>query len=186
MDDFEIEIKAPIKNAQQVISRLESLGAIQGATVHQSDEYFAHPARDFHLTDEALRIRGVAEHYWVTYKGPRLESATKTRVELEYPLAWGTRDDCRNCFLKLGFTPVAIVNKTRALWSLLFQDTEFEVALDTVEDLGTYIELEVKSRSIEVSTAQQSVEQLAQTLELEPTISASYLELLLAQKRDDT
>ena len=58
--------------------------------------------------------------------------------------------------------------------------------MDAVEDLGTYIELEVKSRSIEVSRAQQSVEQLAQTLELEPTISASYLELLLAQKRNDT
>ena len=38
-------------------SRLEELGGEYQAELRQVDSYFAHPARDFAVTDEALRIR---------------------------------------------------------------------------------------------------------------------------------
>jgi adenylate cyclase class 2 len=49
----------------------------------QCDEYFNHPCRDFGQTDEAFRIRSCNGQTKLTYKGPRLDTVTKTREELE-------------------------------------------------------------------------------------------------------
>ena len=46
--------------------------------------------RDFAQTDEALRIRQVSGANQITYKGPKIDEATKTRREIEIPLAPGT------------------------------------------------------------------------------------------------
>ena len=58
--------------------------------VEQVDRYFNHPARDFGVTDEAFRIRSVGDANCVTYKGPRIDSVTKTRREIEVSFAEGS------------------------------------------------------------------------------------------------
>ena len=55
------------------------------------DRYFNHPARDFAETDEALRIRRIGPVNRITYKGPRVDTVTKTRQELELPLVEGEK-----------------------------------------------------------------------------------------------
>ena len=49
----------------------------------QVDRYFAHPCRDFARTDEALRLRRDGDDVAITWKGPRIDAATKTRRESE-------------------------------------------------------------------------------------------------------
>jgi adenylate cyclase class 2 len=112
---FEVELKFAVIDGQVLRARLAELGASFGAIVEQVDTYYAHPARDFARTDEALRIRRAGPDNWITYKGPKLDQVTKTRRELELPLPPG--DAGAACFGELleavGFRPVAQVRKRR-------------------------------------------------------------------------
>ena len=53
----------------------------------QEDIYFNSPIVDFAKTDEALRIRttkqGDEKHIFITYKGAKIDSESKTREEIE-------------------------------------------------------------------------------------------------------
>ena len=64
-------------------------------------------ARDFAATDEALRIRRVGDANFVTYKGPKLDQSTKTRREIEVPLADGEQPaaDFGNLLVGAGLSP---------------------------------------------------------------------------------
>ena len=86
---IEVEQKFAVDDHREIQRRLEQLGAHEAGGVEQVDRYFNHPARDFAQTDEALRLRRVGEANFVTYKGPKLDAATKTRREIELPLGDG-------------------------------------------------------------------------------------------------
>src|SRR6185295_14932137 len=105
---FEVEQKFPVTDLPALEARLAGVGAREEKVLSQVDQYFAHPARDFARTDEALRIRRVDAENLVTYKGPKLDAATKTRREIELPLAPG--DQGAKSFAELlqalGFRPV--------------------------------------------------------------------------------
>ena len=76
---YEVELKFPVADLGAIEARLVELGTRFDEAVTQVDRYFAHPARDFARTDEALRIRQVGNACYVTYKGPKVDAATKTR-----------------------------------------------------------------------------------------------------------
>ncbi len=112
---FEVENKFPVPDLAAVEQRLQAYGAQFGQAVEQVDHYFAHPVRDFAKTDEALRLRRIGDSNFVTYKGPKIDQATKTRQELELPLAAGQDLVPRyaQLLLALGFRSVAEVMKRR-------------------------------------------------------------------------
>ncbi len=85
--NVEVELKFRVEDLDQLRQQLLELNAVFSPPVLQLDRYFAHPVRDFATTDEALRIRSVGNRSWITYKGPKLDSATKTRREIELALA---------------------------------------------------------------------------------------------------
>jgi adenylate cyclase class 2 len=86
---YEVEQKFPVAELAAVQERLVALGAQLQAEREDRDLYFAHPARDFARTDEALRIRRVGTSNFITYKGPKIDPATKTRREIELDLPPG-------------------------------------------------------------------------------------------------
>src|SRR3954470_19109093 len=96
---YEVEQKYRYSADLNLEQRLDELGARWESVNQQSDVYYAHPVRNFAETDEALRIRRVGEKNFVTYKGPKIDKTTKTRMELELPLAPG--DDGAEQFGKL-------------------------------------------------------------------------------------
>ena len=140
---LEVEQKFRAANLAEVRRRLERLGARFAAAVDQADTYFAHPARDFAATDEALRLRRVGEENFITYKGPRLDSHTKTRRELELPLHAGVAafEQHTELLAALGFQAVATVRKRREAARLTWDGIALEAALDAVADVGQYAEL---------------------------------------------
>lgn len=83
---YEVEQKYPLADVATVEAALARLGATWHGTVTQVDRYFNHPCRDFAATDEALRLRRTDGALAITWKGPRLAAATKTRREMELPL----------------------------------------------------------------------------------------------------
>lgn len=180
---FEVEQKFPVEGLAPLEAALAPLGAAFHGECQQADHYFNHPQRDFAVTDEALRIRSVGEENFVTYKGPKIDAATKTRRELELPLEPGmaAAQQFGELLEALGFRPVACVRKTRRKYQLDWQGRPFEVALDDVAGLGQFVELETQTAAAEVPAAQSGLQALAAQLGLARAERRSYLELLLAK-----
>lgn len=181
---FEVEQKFRVENIEDVRDHAETLGAAFAPPMTQIDQYFAHPARDYSETDEALRIRRVADQNVVTYKGPKLDATTKTRRELELPIEAGDEGAERfgQLLLALGFTPVAEVSKRRHSARLKWRDKSIEIALDDVGSLGWFVELEVLADETELDTARAAIASLAIKLGLTDNERAGYMELLFQAK----
>lgn len=189
---YEVEIKFPVADPAAVQRRLASLAARFREPVEQVDRYFAHPCRDFARTDEALRLRSAGDAVAVTWKGPRVDAATKTRREIELPLAATPTDagDTRparertlgqwtELLESLGFRPVMSVAKRRLPARVPWQGTEIDAAIDHVHGLGDFLEIELVARQQEVPLAQACLESLARELGCGVPERRSYLELLL-------
>lgn len=178
---FEVEQKHRVPDERALFERLAERGVEVGSRVEQSDQYFAHPARDFARTDEALRIRTVGDTSYVTYKGPKIDRVTKTRRELELPLhpsdAHG--EQFAELLQALGFTPVAVVRKQRRSFRIKHAARDVEGALDTVEGLGTFVELELQADESNLDAAKRIISSLASELSLNSLERRSYLEMLL-------
>jgi adenylate cyclase class 2 len=181
---LEVEQKFPAADLATVRRRLLALGAEFAAPIDQADTYFSHPARNFAETDEALRLRRVGEANFITYKGPKLDLQTKTRRELELPLPLGAGEFDRfsELFVVLGFAVVATVRKRRELGWLMHRGMRVEAALDSVEAVGQFVELEIAADDAGLAAAQACIGSLAGQLDLANPERRSYLELLLGKK----
>jgi adenylate cyclase class 2 len=181
---LEVEQKFRVSDHTDVIARLTHLGATSHGEFEQRDTYYAHPARDFAVTDEALRIRRVGEQSFITYKGPKFDATTKTRREIELPI---TSPDCfAEMLAALGFKPVADVAKVRRILQIERPPFLIEVALDKIKGLGDFVELEVAAKMADLDSARAQIAQLASELGLTDNERRSYLELLLAAATEPT
>jgi adenylate cyclase class 2 len=180
---YEVELKFPIPDAADLTLQLIGRGAVQGRVVHQCDLYFRHPSRDFQQTHEALRIRRSADDVFITYKGPVVDKQTKTRHEIE--IAVGRKPDdfdrMRDLLMMLGFQPVRPVEKTRALFHLAWEGRDLELAVDSIDNLGAYLEIEALAEENERDAARDAILRLAERLELKNPERRSYLQLVLEQ-----
>lgn len=178
---YEVEQKHRVDDVSALVAELVGRGVEMGPPAVQIDQYFAHPARDFAKTDEALRIRTFGGASFVTYKGPKLDTATKTRRELELPLAATDSDGTQFAELlgALGFVPVAIVRKSRRPFHISHQGHEVEGAFDEVDGVGTFVELELQSDDAGLDAAKSTISTLAAELKLGLHERRSYLEMLL-------
>jgi adenylate cyclase class 2 len=181
---FEVENKYRTASAEELLARVLKLGGRAVDSQRQVDRYFNHPARDFATTDEALRVRQVGGDCYLTYKGPKLDAATKTRREIETSLAQGVQGGAQigETLLLLGFRPVAEVSKERRTYGLVYQGRDFEIALDYVQGLGEFVELETLAEADHLAAAQACLTALAAELGLAQPERRSYLELVLAGK----
>ena len=188
---YEVELKFSLLGST-IEPRLVALSARFREAIDQVDRYFSHPCRDFSKTDEALRLRTVGGHVAITWKGPRIDTATKTRREIELDLlplpsttsgAGGsgavTIQQWTELLESLGFRRVLEVAKRRRPVRVTWQGTEVEVALDSVAGLGEFVELEILAQQGEVPLARACLESLAHELGCHTPERRSYLELLL-------
>lgn len=181
---MEVEQKFPVPSLDAVRESLSKLGATVGDPRVEIDLYYRHPARDFAATDEALRIRRVGPTGFITYKGPKLDSTTKTRREIDLPLAQGLQgaDAWQDLLEALGFAPVAEVRKRRWKAHVAWVGRSIEVSLDQVDEVGTFVELELVTSAEDVEAAKACIAGLAGRLGLSGSERRSYLELLLRRR----
>jgi adenylate cyclase, class 2 len=182
---IEVEQKFQVADVPGLERQLIALGVHEQETMIQVDCYFAHPQRDFARTDEALRLRRVGELNYITYKGPKLDATTKTRREIEIPLAPGPQaaTEAASLLEALGFTRVAEVRKRRIHSKLRWQDREISVSLDHIAELGDFIELEIVTHQDDMAAARECLDSLAGRLGLANSQRRSYLELLLDARK---
>ena len=190
---YEVEQKYRVADRDVLEARLVGLAARFRDPVEQVDRYFAHPCRDFAKTDEALRLRRVGDDVAVTWKGPRIDSAVKTRRELELglaevpPVPGGPRGGLATLarwtelLEAVGFRRVMEVAKRRRTARVPWRGSEVEAALDTVAGLGEFVELELQASPGEWPQASACIESLARELGCGEPERRSYLELVLAR-----
>ncbi len=181
---YEVELKFPLDDPAPILTKLDEIGAVRESTVIQRDMYFAHPQRDFAETDEALRIRCIGEQNRITYKGPVVDSQTKTRHEIELSFSDGqeTARQLGQLLEALSFCPVRAVNKQRTSFTLTWNSRPIEIALDEVDGLGTFLEIETIAEESDRDDARDCILDVAARLNLEHAERRSYLCQLLARK----
>jgi adenylate cyclase class 2 len=181
MSNYEVEQKFKVSDLSALERRLAAMGVSVAPAQAEVDQYFAHPARDFAETDEALRIRRKGGRALITYKGPKVDQTTKTRREIELPL--GADEESAAAWAGLlqvlHFTPVAEVFKSRRKAFIPWKGQTVEASLDDVRGVGTYAELELVVDEKELDAARTLIASLAAELELTDNERRSYMELLL-------
>ncbi len=173
---LEIELKARAENLSKVRNALREMNARFLHRNHEHDIYYNAPHRDFAGTDEALRVRYTDGKAVVTYKGAKIPGfKLKAREELNTAVESG--EVFEQVLQRLGFTRTATVDKWRETYAL----SDATVALDEVEGLGTFVEIEVITGN-DRSTALATIERLKKELGITgEAILSSYLELILSK-----
>jgi adenylate cyclase class 2 len=182
---YEVEVKVPA-DLDAVRERLQKLDATRVETVEQTDTYYDAPHRDFAASDEAFRVRREESRNRedaesrITYKGPLVDDASKTREEHETAVGDGAVADA--IVRSLGFDPAATVRKHRETWAL----DDYTVTLDAVDDVGEFVEVETEVAD-GVAEAREGAFAVLERLDLDPDdqIRTSYLGLLLAPDDDE-
>lgn len=175
---IEVEVKAKIKSFEEIKEKLAKINAKKTKTEHQEDRYFNSPLNDFAKTDEALRIRKIItlneESIFITYKGPKINTESKTREEIEMNIE--DENKCSKIFERLGFTEVRSVIKDREY----FQIKNYEISLDDVKGLNPYMEIEiVLEDGSDYTEAQNGIFEMFKSLGITDGFErTSYLELL--------
>lgn len=185
---LEVEMKFPLEDHAGMERVLAALSSELPQTRVEEDQYFNAPDRDFAGTDEALRLRRVGACNVVTYKGPKQDSQTKTRPELEVPL--GNGDDVAAHFaqllLHLRYRPVARVRKTRQVFRMKIENFQVEACLDEVDGVGRFVELEILAAEDQFEDAKKALLGLAARLGLKGMERRSYLQMLLQNRGSGT
>jgi len=195
---YEVELKLRADH-DAVRAALADAGATPDRRLRQVDTYYDAPHRAFAETDEALRLReetrgaGLSESPGepdaadpaegtsaattrLTYKGPLVEAASKTREEHETAVADG--DDAAAILAGLGFEPAAVVEKDRTF----FEVDGYTVSLDRVDGLGEFVEVEAETADRDdVAEVREGAVDVLRGLGLDPDeqIRTSYLGLFL-------
>ena len=191
MSTFEVEIKFRVDNVADLECRLrQRFGEVEfSGPVTETDAFFEHPCRDFKQTDEALRLRcrefpdGTSEHS-LTYKGPKIDTSTKTRREIELPITDSERWD--SLLSALGFSQFATVQKFRRRLKLTVNHRHIEIVLDTLpvlpESRRTFLEIETLATAEALDECRSLILDLANQLELGEPIQDSYLKMVLRRE----
>ncbi len=179
---FEVEVKYRVPNHDAIRDRLKALNARFLEHTEETDIYLNSPLRDFSKTDEALRVRIYGDGTVVlTYKGPRIGNVGKTREELSVTV--NDLDSLLEILRRLDFREAAKVVKKRDIYNY----GNFTIYLDTVEDLGSFIEVETMVNDKElINGATEEVLQLGDKLGLkrEWIEKRTYLELVLERRNE--
>jgi len=181
---LEVELKFRLPDWTLVLDRLAEWGATPLPVRKDTDHYFNAPDRDFAQSDEAVRVRRIGAANVLTYKGPKIDTATKSRTEIELKLADGPDQaaDAVRFLTALGYRPVAVVSKTRQVYKLQRHGFPVEVCLDDVGAVGRYVEIEVMAEQRQFEEARTAVLTIAAELGLTEQERRSYLRLLLERK----
>ncbi|MHA1498409.1 MAG: class IV adenylate cyclase, partial [Promethearchaeota archaeon] len=197
---YEVEIKVRIQDLEGLRDTIRFNGGLYKISLLHEDTYFNVPKelRDFRNTDEAIRLRKSEEFdknnndfslnskCYLTYKGKKIDSTTKTRQEIEVKV--DNLDNMKDILKVLGFQEVLSIHKERELFEFLYQDEKIEILLDYIPLLNQYfMELEmVVSSPQDIEDARGILFKLLEIFNVnkDESIRKSYLELIVENQRN--
>ncbi|MFA5126503.1 MAG: class IV adenylate cyclase [Patescibacteria group bacterium] len=161
----EIEVKARVKDFDQVIAKLRDLGCEITEPIIQDDKIFVH--KDYgdyvklHIGSNVLRIRTVNnEKSFFT-----LKQSVKNELDcIEKQTEVAKPQEMHDALIMMGYENVVSVYKKRQ--KIKYQD--YTICLDQVRDLGNFIEVErLFEDDKEASGIQEEIFEFLETLGVE-------------------
>lgn len=169
-----LEMKVPVADLGAIEARARAAGARNVVHLRQVDTFYR-----AHRGLLKLRVVEGGNAELIAYERPRV-AGSRTSDYLLYP----TEDPGRlQSILDRSLERLVQVRKRRHLW----MSGGTRIHLDTVEGLGTFVELETESEARPASEAQSEHEQLIEGLGLDPgtAIAGSYAELILGRPLEE-
>lgn len=134
----EIEIKIKLDNKFEVIEKLKQEGCEFSNVKHQIDTVFLeNSAKDFDIKPGmiVLRIRTIGDKNLITLK-QRKEKVMESK-EIEFEVS--DRNLCKDLITTLGYKEMVTIDKKR----IETKYKGFNICIDDVDKLGSFIEIEV-------------------------------------------
>ena len=175
-----LEFKAQCQSLDDFYPRLTDLNATHRETVNQIDTYFYLAAQKCHSASETsqprLKLREIddmPEAWLIYYERPNQEVSRYS----QYQLCKITDPSTFKMLLTAALGVKTIVKKQRELW--MFNNTR--IHLDTVADLGQFVELETVFQGQTESEAVNEHQHVKATLHLDTAnpIAVSYSDLIM-------
>lgn len=141
---IEVEVKLPVRELEEIKKQLMQNGFAETAHLRERDTYFDNVADRIRSGGQALRIRETADFKagtvtaQINFKGKKQDPLTMTRQELESTV--DQAEICRQILESIGFHrvfPEVIKERT------MLQQGDMAACLDQVENLGSFLELEI-------------------------------------------
>ena len=179
MPQREIEVKAKVRDLIQLEKKLHALGCVFSSPIHQLDRIFIPIGKTIPIGKgvNALRIRREKDRILFTLK--QVHDDPLDKIEKEFTI--DNEEQAVEAILLLGFFESVSVEKSRR--KCRYHD--YEICLDTVTDLGAFIEVEkISSDSGEV--VQQELFRFLESLGVkkEDQVFQGY-DILLHRKRQE-
>lgn len=167
VNDFtEVEQKFALHDISAARQRIAELGGELRGTQSQRDVYFDAPDRSFLAAPESsewLRLRFQNDTVSLNYKlWHPLQAVVKTHCD-EYETLVSNGEAMRLTLEALGYRELVVVSKRREEWVL----GDALVAMDEVEGLGSFIELEYMGSGLSVAEAHSRLAATVRRLDLE-------------------
>lgn len=151
--------------------------------IHQQDHYFQPPGENFINPDGSInkwfRLRVSSKESFLTYKF--VHSGEKVREKDEYETKIEDPEAMKKIINALKFEEIVLVRKTRRIY--MFRDI-FELALDRIQELGYFIEIEIKKGFKSIEEGNAKIENIAKdlNLDIENESNLGYAHLMLIKK----
>ncbi len=142
MKDIEIEVQLRVSKTDKLIAFLENEAEFTGEA-YQKDEYMVPQHRDFVAkkpVKEWLRVRESDKKSSVNYKNWHYDESGRSTHCDEYETPVEDVDQMRKIFAAIDIKPLITVEKKRKT----YRYKDYEVALDEITDLGSFVEVEYK------------------------------------------
>jgi len=154
--NIEVEIKIEISNFDEIKTRVSAVGKLI-KSIKQIDDYYIPCHRDFFAQKphpiEWLRIRTNPDKVIFEYdKSINKKANGEQECAEEYETEISNPEEFKKILNFLDFKKVVTVDKQREYWDC----GDIEVALDKIEGLGTFIEVEAKGDFKDVTQAKQA------------------------------
>lgn len=150
--DVEIELKLPLINAREVEEKLSKKAEFKYKSF-QHDTYYNAPHRNFLANsdnvNEWFRVRMAGGKAQINYKDWQPHDAKIKTHCTEYEANVDSDEQLSKILAAVNFEKLVDVKKNRKAWD--YMDTE--VSIDSVEDLGEFIEVEYKGKLTDVQAA---------------------------------
>lgn len=181
----EVEVKAAVRDKEALIARLAERGCTFGPEITQDDTVYVRKigTLDTYLANDAflrLRVENDGRTHFA-FKKHTTRATDPNSAPLELELAVDSREIMERILLFMGYQEALRIKKTRRKGTY----ENWEVCLDEVEGLGSFIELEELTNDPETMTdIQDRMKDFLDELSLSGTseIRDRYDILLLQQK----
>ncbi len=179
----EIEIKVKLRDKREIMEKLEALGCVFSPQVKQKDTVYTRvigTVAEYLTNDHFPRIRETNEgKFFFTVKADLSKHKNLSKIEHEIEIQ--DAKTLEQALLLMGYKTANTVTKNRQKGMV----GEYEVCIDEVDDLGTFIEVE--------KMAEENIDQVRKEL-LDFTISLGVLpedevkrgyDLLMLEKQEN-